>query len=175
MNCIIDYHILKEQKQMANKRIIVFYSLSGNTKDAVEAIAGKTESDVLQIDTVKAMPKSFFARILVGGGQVAMKYLPKLKSFENDLSAYDEIIIGTPIWNGKCVPAIRSFIQDETIAKKIAGVIVTSGSGNVTKCMKELEEKLPDLQYHVSLVDKKNADSKANEEQILRFAERLKA
>lgn len=50
------------------KRIIVYYSLSGNTEEAVKTIAEKLNCDVLKIDTVKAMPKSFAARILVGGG-----------------------------------------------------------------------------------------------------------
>ena len=29
---------------------------------------------MVKIDTVKAMPKSFAAQILIGGGQVAVKY-----------------------------------------------------------------------------------------------------
>ena len=50
------------------KRIIVYYSLSGNTEEAVKNIAEKLGCETLRVDTVKDMPKSFVARILVGGG-----------------------------------------------------------------------------------------------------------
>jgi len=109
------------------KRIIVYYSLSGNTEEAVKAIAEKLNYETLRIDTVKAMPKSFFARIIVGGGQVDMNKIPEIKPIDTDLSKYDEIFIGTPIWNGMGVPAINAFLEDEKIRQKVTGLIITSG------------------------------------------------
>lgn len=50
------------------KRIIVYYSLSGNTEEVVQNIAEKLHCETVKIDTVKKMPKTFVARILVGGG-----------------------------------------------------------------------------------------------------------
>lgn len=156
------------------KRIIVYYSLSGNTKEAVETIADKLGCETLQIDTVKAMPKSFAARILVGGGQVAMNKIPKIKPVDKDFDDYDEIFIGTPIWNSKGVPAINAFLMDEKVCSKVTGLIITSGGGDIDKCVKALEDKIPNVRYRVSLLDRKHKDSGLNADKINEFVENLR-
>ena len=157
------------------KRIIIYYSLSGNTEEAVNAIAGKLECETLKIDTVKAMPKSFVTQILVGGGQVALNKIPEIKPIEKDLTDYDEIFIGTPIWNSKGVPAINALLMDENICKKVTGLIITSGGGEIDKCVTALETKIPNVKYKVSLLDRKHKDAGLNGEKIEKFVEDVKA
>ena len=152
-------------------RIIVYYSLSGNTEEAVKAVAEKLDCEILKIDTVKAMPKSFAARIIVGGGQVAMNIIPEIKDIDKDLSVYDEIFIGTPIWNSKGVPAINAFLADDDVCKKVTGLIITSGGGDIDKCVKALEDKIPNVKYKLSLLDRKHKDYSLNNEKIDRFVE----
>lgn len=153
------------------KRIIVYYSLSGNTEEVVKTIAERLGCETLRIDTVKAMPKSFAARIIVGGGQVAMNKIPEIKPIDIDFSLYDEIFIGTPIWNSKGVPAINAFLSDDDICRKVTGLIITSGGGDVEKCVKALEEKLPNVKYQVSLLDRKHKDYGLNDKKITTFIE----
>lgn len=155
------------------KRIIVYYSLSGNTEEAVNLIAEKLGCETLKIDTVKAMPKSFMARILVGGGQVAMKKIPEIKPIDKDLSVYDEIFIATPIWNSQGVPAINAFLMDEGICRKVTGLIITSGGGDIDKCVRMLEEKVPNVKYKVSLLDRKHKDYGLNCKKINEFVEKI--
>ena len=153
------------------KRIIVYYSLSGNTEEAVKSIAEKLDCEVLKIDTVKAMPKSFVARILVGGGQVAMNKIPEIKPIDIDFSLYDEIFIGTPIWNSKGVPAINAFLGNDSICQKVTGLIITSGGGDIDKCVEALEKKVPNVKYQVSLLDRKHKDYGLNDKKITTFIE----
>lgn len=155
------------------KRIIIYYSLSGNTEEAVKVIAEQLGIETLKIDTVKEMPKSFAAQLLVGGGQVAFNKIPKLKPIDKDLSVYDEIFIGTPIWNSKGVPAINALLKDETISKKVTGLIITSGGGEIDKCVKALKDRIPNLRYQVSLLDRKHQDYQQNEGKIKKFVEEV--
>ena len=101
------------------KRLVVYYSLSGNTEEAAEKIAKAIGADLLKVETVKEMPKGFLSQMLVGGGQVMMKYIPELKPMDKDANDYDEIILGSPIWNSKGVPAINAFLKDEKAAAKV--------------------------------------------------------
>lgn len=153
------------------KRLVVFYSLSGNTGEAARKIAGGLGADVMELETVKRMPKSFAARIFVGGGQVAFGYLPKLKPLGRKTDGYDEIILGSPIWNSKGVPAINAFLQDETAAKKVTALFFLSAGGETRKGLDAIAKKLPNLKNSVSLLDRKHKDSAQNEEKIKRFIE----
>ena len=155
------------------QRIIIYYSLSGNTEEAVKLIAELLGIETLKIDTVKEMPKSFAAQLLIGGGQVAFNKIPKLKPIDKDLSIYDEIFIGTPIWNSKGVPAINALLKDETVSKKVTGLIITSGGGEIDKCVKALKDRIPNVKYQVSLLDRKHQDYQQNEGKIKKFVEEV--
>ena len=50
-------------------RAVVYYSLSGNTKEAAKVIARKLGAKIFEIDLVKPLPKNTVRRMLVGGMQ----------------------------------------------------------------------------------------------------------
>lgn len=156
------------------KRLVVYYSLSGNTEEVAEKVAKGLDADVLKLETVKAMPKSFAAQIFVGGGQVMMNHIPKLKPFNVDVDSYDEIVLGSPIWNSKGVPAINAFLKDEKVASKVTSLFFLSGGGEVQKGLDAITKHLPNLKKSVSLLDKKHEDSKFNDDKINEFINDIK-
>ncbi len=152
------------------KRLVVYYSLSGNTEEAAKQLAGKLGADLLKLETEKPMPKRFAAQILVGGGQVMMHHIPRLKPLGKDVSAYDEIILGSPIWNSKGVPAINAFLQDEAAAAKVRSLFFLSGGGETKKGLAAITKLLPNLKHTVSLLDRKHKNSKENAAKLEQFA-----
>ena len=154
-------------------RLVVYYSLSGNTEEAAKKIAEKLGADLLKLETKKPMPKSFAAQIFVGGGQVVMNYIPKLKPLDKDVSKYDEIVLGSPIWNGKGVPAINAFLADKDAAAKVTSLFFLSGGGDVKKGLEAITKKLPNLKNTVSLLDKKHPDCSENDAKIRAFVDRI--
>ena len=155
------------------KRLIVYYSLSGNTEEAAKKIAKELGADLLKLETVKAMPKSFAAQIMVGGGQVAFNHIPKLKPLVVDPESYDEIILGSPIWNSKGVPAVNAFLKDGKAAAKVTSLFFLSGGGEVQKGLTAITKLLPNLKNTVSLLDKKHEDSKDNDAKIAEFVKSI--
>ena len=155
------------------KRLIVYYSLSGNTEEAAKKIAEALDADIMKLETVKKMPKAFLAQMLVGGGQVMMKYIPELKPLEKDASEYDEIILGSPIWNSKGVPAINAFLKDRNAAAKVTSLFFLSGGGEVEKGLAAITKLLPNLKNTVSLLDKKHELSKDNGSKIEEFIKKV--
>ncbi len=151
------------------KKLVVYYSLSGNTEEAAKKIADKLGADLLRIDTAKPMPRNFAAQILVGGGQVMVNHIPKLKPIDKDLSLYEEIILGSPIWNSKGVPAINAFLKDEEVAAKVTSLFFLSGGGEVRKGLDAITKKLPNLKNTVSLLDRKHENSKDNDAKMETF------
>lgn len=151
------------------KRLVVYYSLSGNTEEAAKKIAEKSGADLLKLQTKKNMPKSFAAQIFVGGGQVMLNHIPELLPYEKDVDAYDEIILGSPIWNSKGVPAVNAFLKNENTAKKVTALFFLSGGGDTKKGLETITKKLPNLKATVSLLDKKQPASRDNDSKIEEF------
>lgn len=155
------------------KRLVVYYSLTGNTEEAAEKVAKALNADLLKLETVKEMPKGFAARIIVGGGQVAFHRIPELKPIETDVASYDEIILGSPIWNSKGVPAVSAFLQDEAAAAKVTSLFFSSGGGKVEKGLNAITKLLPNLKNTVSLYDRKHENSKDNDTRIEEFIKKI--
>ena len=151
-------------------RLVAYYSLSGNTEEAAKQLAGKLGADLLKLETEKPMPKRFAAQILVGGGQVMMNHIPELVPYGIDLADYDEIILSSPIWNSKGVPAINAFLQDEAAAAKVTALFFLSGGGETKKGLAAITKLLPNLKHTVSLLDRKHENSKENAAKLEQFA-----
>ena len=151
------------------KRLVVYYSLSGNTEEAAKKIAEKLGADLLKLETKKPMPKSFAAQINVGGGQVMFHHVPELQPLEKDVGAYDEIVLGSPIWNSKGVPAVNAFLQDKSAAEKVTALFFLSAGGDTRKGLAAITTKLPNLKHSVSLIDKKYKASAENDAKIGQF------
>ena len=151
------------------KRLVVYYSLSGNTEEAAKKIAEKSGADLLKLQTKKNMPKSFAAQLFVGGGQVILNHIPELLPYETDVDAYDEIILGSPIWNSKGVPAVNAFLKNENTAKKVTALFFLSGGRDTKKGLEAITKKLPNMKTTVSLLDKKQPASRDNDSKIEEF------
>lgn len=41
--------------------------------------------------------------MLVGGGQVMMNHIPELMPYQINIDDYDDIVLGSPIWNSTYV------------------------------------------------------------------------
>jgi flavodoxin len=89
---------------------IVFYSRTGNTRQAAKMLEEKLKQkkadvDLIEIEHVKR-PGFFTA------GRASSKQLElPMKNTEFDLGNYDVIIAGTPTWAGKPSPFISHFIK----------------------------------------------------------------
>ncbi|MFX1310455.1 MAG: flavodoxin family protein, partial [Promethearchaeota archaeon] len=80
------------------KVLVVYYSLTGNTKMIAEAIAESIDSDILELKPVKELNAESGMKYFWGGFQATMKKKPKLEEFDINPLDYELIILGTPVW-----------------------------------------------------------------------------
>jgi flavodoxin len=111
------------------KSVIVYYSYSGNTRKAAEALKEHLEK-TLEVDIIelKAIDESdsFFKQAL--GALVRTK--AKMQEINTDLSKYDFICIGTPVWAFGPAPAMNTFLSRcKGLEGKDSIVFTTYGSG----------------------------------------------
>lgn len=124
------------------KKLVVFYSLEGNTKFISEKMAQALGADMLELKPEKEINPGGFMKFFWGGKQVAMKETPKLKEYKINLADYDLIAIGTPIWAYNFTPPIRTFLKENKIfGKKI--ILFCAYDGNMGKAFANLSAELP--------------------------------
>lgn len=104
--------VCADAAQGEGRTLIVFYSRTGNTKVACQALQKELGCDILEVKDMKnrAGGWGFFTAAL---GSMFNTHT-KIEPVHIDLAAYDAIIIGTPVWAGRPAAAIRTFIAQHT-------------------------------------------------------------
>ena len=103
------------------KKIFIYYSLSGNG-DVVATYLKTKNIDVRKVIIKDKMPKSYIGQILKGGFLAGINYKMELDNFDNSTENYDEIIIGSPIWNGRLACPINTVLDSIDSNKRISGL-----------------------------------------------------
>ena len=122
------------------KKIFIYYSLSGNG-DAVAKYLKEKKVDIRKVIPKKELPKNMALRILCGGFLAGINHKEKLVDFNSDISSYDEVIIGSPIWNGKLSCPINTVLDEIDLVGKKVTFILYSGSGFAPKTTKMLKDR----------------------------------
>ena len=122
--------------------LIVYYSMTGNTKKAAERLAEHTMADLERLNDkcsydgtrgkLKLILKSVFRTR-------AAIYKP-----EKDLSVYEKAVICTPVYNCSLAPAVRAYIvsHKDSLALKRVCLVTVSGGTSAEKAACEIEETL---------------------------------
>ena len=114
------------------KTLIVYYSLEGNTEYAASRIKEKTGADLLRLIPKKAYADKGFKKFFWGGKSAVFKDKPDLEEYNVDLSSYERIVFGFPVWAGTFTPPLRTFIEDNKdalVGKSLAAFACQGGSG----------------------------------------------
>lgn len=126
------------------KTLIIYYSLDGNTKFLAESMAQVVGADVFEIKTVKDLGKGFM-KYIWGGKQVMMKEKPAILPFDRNLSDYEMIIIGSPVWASTFAPPLSTFLEGNKVSsKKVA--LFCSFAGDAGKTFENFKSALKDNQ-----------------------------
>ena len=159
------------------KKIIVYYSMLGNTEYAANKIAEATGADLLRIEPEKAYPDKGAKKFIWGGKSAVFGEKPPLVPYDFKAQEYDLVILGTPVWASNITPPLRTFVCDNADAlknKKIAVFTCYSGGG-AEKAAEKLRKLLdiPSFEAELILTDPKDKPTEENEEKLKRFCEKI--
>ena len=134
-------------------KLFIYYSLSGNG----DIIADKMKElgyDLRKVNA-KSLKKNNFWNIFKGGFLAGIGAKAKLIDYNNDISNYDEICIGSPIWNGTFSCPINTVLAKTNLDNKNIRFILYSGSGEAKKAIKKINKNYPNAQIIVLKEPKK--------------------
>jgi len=120
------------------KTLVLFYSLSGNTRKLAAQKAAETGADIEEIIETKKM--SVLKAYVIGAYKAMKRKKTEIQPIKSQLNNYEKIIIMSPVWAATPAPAFNSIVEQLPPGKKIELVMVSAGSG--TKKSAEETKKL---------------------------------
>ena len=114
------------QQVTEGKILILYHSLTGNTKACCEALQKGLETDIIEIKDLsdRSGRWGFFKSAI--GSLLGMH--TDIEPEKPDLSAYSNIILGSPIWTGKLSMAIRTLIDKNSFVGKQVVIFTTTNA-----------------------------------------------
>ena len=100
------------------KTLIIYYSNTGTTKYVAERLQKKTNADVYVIETVRTYPTKDPERTAEPKRELETGDLPALKKSPPDMSSYDLILVGGPVWWYTVSTPMMSFLRGANFAGK---------------------------------------------------------
>lgn len=108
----------------------VGYIEKGNTRIVAEEIAAETGGDLFEIHPVKPYPKEYKPATEVAKQEKEEQARPEIDGPLPDLSQYDVIFLGYPIWWRDMPMAVYTFLEQENFKGKLVIPFCThEGSG----------------------------------------------
>ena len=129
-----------DKREGKMKSLVVYYSYTGKTELVARTLAESIKADILKIEDVQR-PSLFKAYFFGGFASTQGKSWP-IKQFKQDLSGYERIFIGCPVWFGMPAPQINSFIEQANIKDKQIVVFVTMGGNGSEAALKAMTAKI---------------------------------
>lgn len=111
--------------------VIIFYSYTGNAKQLALKAAETEQADIIEVKdkrrpgTIKAYTVGCFAALRGKGWDI--------QPIKTDLSAYDKLIIYSPVWAGNPAPAINVILNSLPSGKAVEIRMVSASGGSGCK------------------------------------------
>ena len=133
------------------RALVVYYSRTGVTKKACNAIADALRSldppvEVEVEEIVDLTDRSGALGYLRGGKEAMLKRPTEIEPIEADVGTFDLVVIGTPVWAWTCAPAARTFSEQSAEQISTAAFVATmggSGDGGAFKALTQYCEVEP--------------------------------
>ncbi|MCI1208027.1 MAG: NAD(P)H-dependent oxidoreductase [Treponema sp.] len=125
------------------KTLVLYYSYEGTTATIAKAIAEQLGADCERLSVVNEPKKNGLGKFVWGGSQVLMKRLPRIEPLKYKPESYDLLVIGTPVWAGSYVPAIRTLFHTFRFSGKKTAFFYTDlgGPGHIAEHMEKALSK----------------------------------
>lgn len=119
------------------KTLVVYFSKSGNTRYIAQKIQSKLDADIFELETATPYPVNSDETNIIAKNEIENNVLPELKQNIN-ITAYDKVFVGTPVWLHNMAPAVKSFLSNNNFTGKTIIPFITHGGGGEYNIAKEM-------------------------------------
>jgi len=150
-------------RDRAIRACVIFYSYSGITRGVAEGIRNASGCDIIEVRTKR--PYTSFSVYTTGVLRSRKGACDEIEPAAIDVSGYDFLIIGTPVWAWKPTPAINAAVRALVGCEGRMAVIFTTCSNQPGEALSILSKALADrgvrvvAEISLDAEDTKNPDA----------------
>ena len=169
----VPFALAAEAAEPASHILVVYFSATGTTKGVAEKLAEGLSADLYEIVPQEPYTGADLnwnnskSRTSIEMDDPACR--PAIAGELPDLTAYDTLFIGYPIWWGDAPRIVSSFMENVDLTDKTLAVFFTSGSSGLGSSMKHLEQQ----SGAGSWLEGKRFTSRATVEELVSWAKSL--
>ncbi len=130
------------------KSLVIYYSMTGKTKLVAQIIAETMNATLLAIEERRPIPIPFI--YLSGGFAAFTNRGTKINPINVDLTQYERIFIGSPIWASRPAPAVNSFIYQSSFEGRTVIPFFTMAGDSPANALKNITAKIEKNQGKVA-------------------------
>ena len=124
------------------KSIIIYYSYSGNTRSVAQVLAEHLKARY-KVEIVELKPLDETDKFISQGRRAHKHVRAQLGQAITDLSEYDLLCFGTPVWAFTTTPAINAYLDScSGVAGKSVVLFSTSGGMGDGACLEYMQNIL---------------------------------
>ena len=120
--------------------LVLYYSRTRKTAQVAETLARELESDIIEIKDLK--PRKSVLNYISASIDAFRENKTEISPKAVDLSSYDQVYLGTPVWAGRPTPAIVSLIDNCNFQDKDVILFATMGGSGGENTIDRMKEKI---------------------------------
>lgn len=136
----------KKAETVQPKALVVFYSQSNTTRTVAQEIQKQLNCDIAEIECVEPYSGDFGQTIQRWQKEQQEGTLPEIKPLDKNISDYDVIFLGYPIWGGTYAIPVATFLKNTDFAGKKLVPFCTFGSGGLNTSVAALQQSAQNAQ-----------------------------
>lgn len=123
---------------MSGKKLVVYYSWGGNTKQVATMLQSKTGADLFEIKPETPYTSDYNAVVKQAKQEIKEGFYPQIKALP-DIEKYGTVLVGTPNWWSTIAPPVATFLHGCDFTGKTVLPFLTHGGGGAGNIEKDIK------------------------------------
>ncbi|TIM26162.1 MAG: flavodoxin [Mesorhizobium sp.] len=123
--------------------LVAYFTRTGNTRLIATQIARALEATLFQIVPAAVYPEDYETQVAQAEDERQRGFEPPLQATVPDLSSYETVFLGFPIWGMTAPSVIRSFLSQHDLSGKTLVPFITHGGYRLGNSLAVVAEHAP--------------------------------
>ncbi|HHS9684160.1 flavodoxin [Klebsiella pneumoniae] len=110
-----------------SRMLVAYFSRSGNTRVIAGIIHRSLNTDLFEIEPATPYSEDYFQTVEQAKNKRERGIKPALKNSVADISRYETVYLGFPIWGTSVPPVVQTFLSRHNLAGKLLIPFITHG------------------------------------------------